>query len=472
MVRNLKTTTITITATTGNNQTELSVVKVVSKSIFLEWRSGSGCLVSSVTSTKDVLVPPLKGGCLCARLHKTCLMSTELGKGRMQPKITMLTFLLISWRVIQRYWWNKSYIHPIRGGGYEDSLIQLHLGVCWFKWHFCNLQKQEWSVWGREWCHHCNQSLFPKLQAGDHPEWGDKESFTMVFVQIPHDPEHFATHGAGKRLLSSVEPQVGFQIVPQTEAFAALGAGMRPLARVEPRVAPEALPQSKSLWANWARVWFFSSVKALMTSENLPPLERLAADVAHVSIAGVGDHLLESPDVVSTGGETAEAMAGVKTLVGSEVLRQRPTGFVFIIVTFINIILQLHLWIWHWEHVHKLYFAGKCQLLVRRSQFQLYVKIALFCRMHPFPNPNVSRSDGSIRRGRTVGGALGGADTGLLRLGLNGFLWTVGFGCWRLWFQDQRTNKVDLLPRSDLTGVWMDHKWLLIGWRFLRGFIF
>lgn len=134
-----------------------------------------------------------------------------------------------------------------------------------------------------------------------------------------------------------------------------------------------------------------------MASENLPPLERLAADVANVSIAGVGDHLLESPHVISTGGEAAEAMAGVKTLVGSEVFWQRPTSCVCSIVTFINIILKLHLGIWHCEHVHKLYFAGKRQLLVWRSKFQLHVKIALFRRMHPFPNPNVSRSHGSIR---------------------------------------------------------------------------
>lgn len=80
-----------------------------------------------------------------------------------------------------------------------------------------------------------------------------------------------------------------------------------------------------------------------MTPENLPPLERLAADVANVPIAGVGDHLLESPHVVSTGGEAAEAMAGVKPLVGSEVFRQRPTSFVCSIVTFIHVILKLHL---------------------------------------------------------------------------------------------------------------------------------
>lgn len=243
-----------------------------------------------------------------------------------------------------------------------------------------------------------------------------------MFLQIPHDPEHLATSGAGERLLSSVKPQVCFQIVPQTKAFAALGAGVRPLPRVEPQVAAEALPQSKCLRAIRTRVRLFAGVKALVSPENLPPLERLTTDVANVSIAGVGDHLLKPPNVVSTGGEAAEAMAGVRTLVGAEVFGQRPTSFAFSIMAFSNIILKLDLRLWHCEHVHQLYLARTRQLLVWRSQFQLHLQIALLWRMHPFPNPNLSRSHGSIRRGRTVGGALCGADTGLLRLGLNGLL--------------------------------------------------
>ncbi len=245
-----------------------------------------------------------------------------------------------------------------------------------------------------------------------------------MFLQIPHDPEHLAASGTAEGLLSSVKPQVCFQIVSQTEALAALRAGVRPLPRVKPQVAAEALPQRKRLGARRTRVWFFSGVKALVPPENLPPLERLPADAASVSIAGVGDHLLKPPNAVSTGGEAAEAVACVETLVAAEVFGQRPASFVVRIVTVGNIVQKLHLRLRHCEHVHQLYRTGSHQLLVQRRQFQFHVEIVLsvLWRVDPFPNPNLSRSHGSIRRGRTVGFALGSTDAGWLRLGLNGLL--------------------------------------------------
>lgn len=164
-----------------------------------------------------------------------------------------------------------------------------------------------------------------------------------MFLQIPHDPEHLAACGAVERLLSSVKPQVCFQIVSQAEAFVALCAGVRPLPRVEPHVAAEALPQSERLRAHRARVRFLSGVKALVPPEDLPPLERLPTHAARVPVAGVSDHLLKPPHAVFTGGEAAEAMACVNTLVAAEVFGHRPTGFVVNMVTFANITLKLHL---------------------------------------------------------------------------------------------------------------------------------
>lgn len=68
-----------------------------------------------------------------------------------------------------------------------------------------------------------------------------------MFLQVPQDAEHLATSGAPEGLLSSVEPKVCLQIVPQPEAFVATGADVRPLPRVKPHMAAEALPQCKSL---------------------------------------------------------------------------------------------------------------------------------------------------------------------------------------------------------------------------------
>lgn len=161
-----------------------------------------------------------------------------------------------------------------------------------------------------------------------------------MFLQVPHDPEHLATSGAAERLLSGVKPQVCFQILPQTEAFVALCARVRPLSSVESHVAAEALPQGKCLGAHRTAVRFLPGVKALVSPENFPPLERLAADVANVSITGVSDHLLKVPNAVSTGGEAAEAMASVKTLVGAEVFGQRPSSFALSIEAFGSAILK------------------------------------------------------------------------------------------------------------------------------------
>lgn len=164
-----------------------------------------------------------------------------------------------------------------------------------------------------------------------------------MFLQIPLNPERLATSGAVERLLPSVKPQVCFQIVTQTEAFAALHAGMWLLPRVEPQVAAEALPQCERLRARGTRVRSFSRMKALMPPENLPPLERLATDAARVSITRMGDHLLKPPYAISTGGEAAEAVTSVKTLVAAEVFGQRPACFVGSIMTFGDSILKLHL---------------------------------------------------------------------------------------------------------------------------------
>lgn len=80
-------------------------------------------------------------------------------------------------------------------------------------------------------------------EASDGPKRRhDASEFTLVPVQVPHDPERLATGGTRERLLPGVEPHVRLEIFPQPEAFAAPGADVRPLARVEPQVAPQALP--------------------------------------------------------------------------------------------------------------------------------------------------------------------------------------------------------------------------------------
>lgn len=64
-----------------------------------------------------------------------------------------------------------------------------------------------------------------------------------------------------------------------------------------------------------------------MPPENLSAFERFSADAAGVSVAGVSDDPLETPNAISTWGEAAEAVACVKTLVATEVFGQRPTRF-------------------------------------------------------------------------------------------------------------------------------------------------
>ena len=68
-------------------------------------------------------------------------------------------------------------------------------------------------------------------------------------------------------------------------------------------------------------------MEALVPSENLSPFESFPTDAASVSITGVGDDALETPDAVSTRGEAAEAMARVETLVVTEVFRQSQISF-------------------------------------------------------------------------------------------------------------------------------------------------
>lgn len=80
-----------------------------------------------------------------------------------------------------------------------------------------------------------------------------------------------------------------------------------------------------------------------MPAENLPPLKRLGTDAASVSIASVGDHLREPPNAVSTGGEAAEPMACVRTLVAAKVFGNRPSSFVLRIMAFYSILLKLNL---------------------------------------------------------------------------------------------------------------------------------
>lgn len=149
-----------------------------------------------------------------------------------------------------------------------------------------------------------------------------------MFLQIPHDPERLPTRGTAVRLLSGVKPQVCFQVVSQSEAFAALRASVGPLPSVEPQVPTEALSQCKRLGASRTRIWFFSGVEALVPPENLSAFECFSADAASVSIAGVADDLLETPNTVSARGEAADAMACVKPLVVTQVFGQRPASFV------------------------------------------------------------------------------------------------------------------------------------------------
>lgn len=141
-----------------------------------------------------------------------------------------------------------------------------------------------------------------------------------MLVQVPHDPERLATGGTHEGLLSGVEPHVRLQIVPQPEAFAALGADVRPLARVEPQVAAEALPQGEGLGALAARVRLLPRVEALVSPQDLLPFEGLLAETADVPVVpAVSDLRLEAPKVASTRVETAEAVACVQALVGTEV---------------------------------------------------------------------------------------------------------------------------------------------------------
>lgn len=165
-------------------------------------------------------------------------------------------------------------------------------------------------------------------------------------------------------------------------------------------------------------------MEALVPPENLPPLECLPADAARVSAAGVGDGLLKPPNAVFARGEAADAVAVVEAVVPAEVFGQRPTRFVVSVVTVSGGALKPRLRFGRSKHVHQLYGAGTRQLVVGRSTFQFHVEVvlSLLWRVGPFPNLHWGRGHRSVSGGRTVGGALGGADTDLLRLCFNGRL--------------------------------------------------
>lgn len=263
----------------------------------------------------------------------------------------------------------------------------------------------------------------PRLQPGNHPEGRNEGLATLVLLQVSHDPEGLAAGGAAERLLSGVKAQMRLQVFPQTEAFVALGADVRPLPGVEAHVPTEALPQGERLGARRTGVGLLSAVEALVSPQNLSPLEGLVADAADVSPTGVCDHLLKPPHAASTGAEAADAMAGVEALVVAEVFELMRPVAAFRILTSSVTVLNRPLGPGHGEHVHQVNPAGTCQFLVWRGQFQLHVQVIflLWCG-NPFPNPNLSGSQGAVGEGRAVGGPPGGADAGLLRLGYNGLL--------------------------------------------------
>lgn len=164
-------------------------------------------------------------------------------------------------------------------------------------------------------------------------------------------------------------------------------------------------------------------MEALVPPQDLPPREGLVAHAADVPLPGVGDHLLEPPGAVSTGAEAADAMAGVKALVVTQVLQRMQTAAAFRILSPRVAILKRPLGLGHRQHVHQVDPAGARQLRLWRGQFQFHVQVIvlLWC-VDPLPNPDLGGCQGAIRGGRTVGGAPGGADAGLLMLGFDGHL--------------------------------------------------
>lgn len=80
-----------------------------------------------------------------------------------------------------------------------------------------------------------------------------------------------------------------------------------------------------------------------MSPEDLPPVECFPTDTAGVAIVGAADDRLETPNILSTSGEAAEAMAGVKTLMVAEIFGHGPTIVVVSAVNFGSDTLTLYL---------------------------------------------------------------------------------------------------------------------------------
>lgn len=147
-------------------------------------------------------------------------------------------------------------------------------------------------------------------------------------------------------------------------------------------------------------------------------------------------------------------MAGVKTLVVTQVFQRMQTVAAFRVLTPRVAILKLPLGLGHRQHVHQVDPAGTRRLLLWRGQFQLHVQVIvlLWCA-DPLPNPNLGGCQGAIRGGQAVGGAPGGADAGLLGLSLDGLLRNIRL-CWRrLWPEVQGTNKLDFLWRNSVESI-------------------
>lgn len=157
-----------------------------------------------------------------------------------------------------------------------------------------------------------------------------------------------------------------------------------------------------------------------MAAQDLPPREGLAADATGVAPVGVCDHLLQPPNAISRGAEAADAMAGVEALVLAEVFELVRTGAAFTVLICGAAVLERPLGPGHREDVQQVNPAGTRQGLVRKSQLQLHVQVVFVLgRVDPLPNPSLSGGQGAVGGGRAAGGAPGGADAGLLRLGYN-----------------------------------------------------